>query len=561
MEIFKGIAASPGIQTGEAVCIYPVSAEIDAALINEERAEEETALFQKAVRDVKERLGLAIADARGRKGAETAEILEAHVSILEDEEFINEVIAKIRQERHCAAYAVDTVTQKYFQEFSALGDPVFRERGADIKDLGSRIILSILGKNRQLFIPSAGEGLIALAHEFTPSDLVECAAAKVSAIVAETGTLTAHTAIMANNLRITAVLGASGIMGAFVNGDRVIVDGEEGLVIRNPDEATEQKYREKRASYLRYLEDLKTLRDLPAVTNDGSRTVRLAANISSAGNCAEAIDSGAEGVGVFRTEFYFVECGAPPGEEEQFQIYRETAQKFAPHSVVIRTLDIGGDKNIPYIAIPPEMNPFMGWRGIRLCLEMRDLFKCQLRAMLRASAYGNVHIMYPMISDLRDLNAANAVLYQAKAELEEEGASFNAQVPVGVMIEVPSAAILADQLVQKVDFFSIGTNDLTQYTLAVDRNNEKIALRYDPMHTAVLRLIKHVAETAHRHGKWVGVCGEMAGDKNAAAVLVGLGIDELSMNIANILPVKHAIRNMSVADALAAAENAIQRLS
>ena len=559
MEVFKGIAVSPGVQIGTAVCLSSVHVEIDTAPISEENATAEIALFQKAVRTVKEKLNLSITEARGRGQSETAEILEAHICILEDEEFINEITAMVRQERKSAAYAVDTVAQMYFQEFSALDDPVIRERGADIKDLGQQVILAVLGKDRSS-IPSAGEGCIVLAHEFSPSDLVDCARGNVSAIVSETGTTTAHIAIMAKNLRISACLGVNGVLSAFENGDRVIVDGEEGVVIRNPDEETDRVYREKRDSYSRYLDDLISSKDFPAVTSDGSRSIRLAANINSVENCALALESGAEGVGLFRTEFYFIECDTPPSEEKQFQAYRETVQKFAPHGVVIRTLDIGGDKNIPYISIPPEMNPFMGWRGVRLCLGMEDLFKCQLRALLRASAYGNVRIMYPMISDLRDLRAANTVLNRAKTELEQEGISFNAQIPVGVMIEVPSAAILADQLIQEADFFSIGTNDLTQYTLAVDRNNEKIAERYDPMHPSVLRLIKHVTETAHKHGKWVGICGELAGDKKAAAVLVGLGIDELSMSAANILPVKHVIRNISAADATSAAENAVLRV-
>jgi len=562
MEIFKGIAISPGIQIGEAVCLNPVQIAIDTDPIDEENAASETALFQKALEAVKERLRLNIADAKDRsrsKTSETAEILEAHLAILEDEELADEITGLIRQERKRASYAVDTVTKMYAQELSALDDPILKERGADIKDLGRQIILAILGKDQASSIPSAGEGRVVLAHEFTPSDVIECVRGKVSAIAAETGTPTAHIAIMAKSLGITACLGAAGIMSAFNNGDRIIVDGEEGLVIRGPDEATEQKYTEKRDSYLRYLSDLTNLRDLPAVTSDGSRTIRLAANINSVEGCAAAVKAGAEGVGLFRTEFYFVECDEPPSEEKQFQAYREVAQKFSPHGVVIRTLDVGGDKNIDYIAIPPEMNPFMGLRGLRLCLDREDLFKCQLRALLRAGAYGNVQIMYPMVSDLRDLRAADAVLNKAKEELKEEGISFNADIPVGIMIEVPSAAILADQLVREVDFFSIGTNDLTQYTLAVDRNNEKINERYDPMHPSVLRLIKHVVEVAHQHGKWVGVCGELAGDKKAAAVLVGMGIDELSMSTPNILPMKHAIRSITAKDALAAAENATRK--
>ncbi|MCL2009068.1 MAG: phosphoenolpyruvate--protein phosphotransferase [Synergistaceae bacterium] len=557
METFKGIAASPGFQLGEAICLHPVQTAVDTAPISEDKVTEETELFEKAMQSVKEKISSNIADSKSRGHAATAEILEAHLTILGDEEYANEIIELIRDEHKNAAHAVDTVTQMYFQQLSSLDDPILKERGVDIKDLGGQVLLAISGQDRPS-IASMGEGRIVVAHEFTPSDLVECARGKVAAIVAETGTPTAHIAIMAKSLRITACLGVQEVLSAFQDGDRVIVDGETGIVIRNPDEATDREYREKREAHLRFLDELTNIKDLPSVTSDGSRKIQLAINLNSVEGCDEAAESGAEGVGLFRTELYFVECDAPPSEETQFQAYREVAQKFAPHGVVIRTLDVGGDKEISYIPIPPEMNPFLGLRGIRLCLDRKDLFKTQLRALLHASAYGNVHIMYPMISDLQDLEAANAVLDEAKEELEKEGIPFNSQVPVGVMIEVPSAALLADQLVRGVDFFSIGTNDLTQYTLAVDRNNDRIAARYNPMHPAVLRLIKHVAEVAHQHGKWVGICGELGGDKNATAVLIGLGIDELSMSAANILSIKHVIRNTLATDALAAAERAIQ---
>lgn len=370
------------------------------------------------------------------------------------------------------------------------------------------------------------------------------------------GGRTSHTAIMARSLEIPAVVGLGDITKEVFGGETIIVDGIDGIVIVNPDNKTLDEYKIKKDNYISRVEKLKMLKDLPAITPDGKQ-VALVSNIGTTGDLKGALNNGAEGIGLFRTEFLYMNRENLPTEEEQFEAYKEVAEKMQGKPVTIRTLDIGGDKELPYLNMPEEMNPFLGYRAIRLCLDRTDIFKTQLRALLRASAYGNIHIMYPMISSITDVRRANAVLNEVKAEIDKEGINYDKNIKVGIMVEIPSAAITADILAKEVDFFSIGTNDLCQYTLAVDRMNENVKDYYQPFNPAILRLIKYVIDASHKEGKFTAMCGEMAGDPLSAVILLGLGLDEFSMSSSSIPNIKNIIRNISYERAKQIAEEVL----
>ncbi|MGI6606614.1 MAG: phosphoenolpyruvate--protein phosphotransferase [Peptococcia bacterium] len=554
--MIKGIAASPGIVVGKAHLLKEYPIVINEQKIAVEQVEAELAKLNEAIDKSKRQLEVIRDKAEKEMGADKAEIFNAHLMMLEDEVFLDEIREKIKAESIPAEYALTLVVAAYTEMFQNIDDEYLKERAADIKDIGDRLVRNILNIPMQN-LADLSEEVVIIARDLTPSDTAQMNKDYVQAFATEMGGRTSHTAIMARSLEIPAVVGTVGLLDAAKPGDTVIVDGNKGVVYLNPDEETLQQYAKMREEYLLYVQELKELKDLPAETKDKARRVELAANIGTPKDCAGALANGAEGIGLYRTEFLYMDRSALPSEDEQFEAYKAVAEEMAGKPVIIRTLDIGGDKKLSYLDMPEEMNPFLGWRAIRLCLDRQEILRTQLRAIMRASAYGKLRIMYPMISNATEIRKANAILAQVKAELDQEGIPYDHELQVGIMIEIPAAAVIADLLIKEVDFFSIGTNDLIQYTIAVDRMNEHISYLYEPLHPAVLRLVKNVIDASHRAGKWTGMCGEMAGDVAAAPILLGLGLDEFSMSAVSIPRVKKVIRSLTHAEAQELARKAL----
>ena len=539
----RGIAASPGIAIGKAYILEKENFCILEYKIKKEDVEREIKRFREAVEQTKKQTIQLQEKVKKKVGEREAYIFKAYLSILEDPLLIDETIKKIKRERLNAEAAL-RLTYKSFPERFGMSQPeFFEERFRDVEDVGERILRNLL-KQPSLSLSHLEEKIIIVAHDLAPSDTVSMDKSKVLGFATNIGGRTSHTAIMARALEIPAVVGLGDITRKVKPGSTLILDGSRGRVIVNPSHEQIRKYGAEQKRFLIYKKKLETLRSLPAQTVD-RREVELAANIAGPEEVDLAIKEGAEGVGLYRTEYLYMNRATLPDEEEQLRAYRIVAEKVSPHSVIIRTLDLGGDKFLSHLEVPKEINPFMGCRAIRLSLELIDIFKTQLRAILRAAQFGRVKIMYPMVSALEEVRKANRILNEVKKELEKEGVSFSNSVEVGVMIEVPSAAIIADKLAKEVDFFSLGTNDLIQYTLAVDRVNERVAYLYQPLHPTILRLIDNVVKAAHREGIWVGACGEMASDPFCMAVLLGLGVDELSVAPTSVLEIKKVIRGLS----------------
>ncbi len=551
--MLMGTGASPGFALGKILVVNNEPLEIEKEEIKDIIAEKEK--FLGALEASKEEVSAIREKALKDLGNEKAAIFDAHRMILEDPELIQSTIQKIENEKINSAYALSKTAQEFITIFEAMDNDYMRERAADIKDVTDRVIRTLTGqKNTDL--SALEEEVILVAHDLTPSETATMDKEKVKGFLTNIGGRTSHSAIMARSLEIPAVVGLKDITESVSTGDFAILDGEGGAVMINPSEEEIKRYNGLRENYIAERKALDAIKGQESATKDGRR-VELAGNIGTPQDIPGLLKNDAEGVGLFRTEFIYMNRDTLPTEEEQFEAYKKVLEAMNPKPIVIRTLDIGGDKKLSYLNIGEEMNPFLGYRAIRLCLKEKKIFKDQLRALLRASVYGNLRIMFPMISNLSELLEAKSVLNEVKADLDQEGIAYSQAIQVGMMIEVPSAAIMSDLLAKHVDFFSIGTNDLIQYTCAVDRMNEKIHHLYQPFNPAVLRLIKTVIDNGHREGIWVGMCGEAAGDLKMIPILLGMGLDEFSMSPLSILPARKLIRSMTLTEAKALANEVL----
>ncbi|MBS5927074.1 MAG: phosphoenolpyruvate--protein phosphotransferase [Clostridium sp.] len=533
----KGIAASKGYAIGTVFLQEHEEIVITDQKVTDVAAEKEA--LQKSLDASRAQLEKIKEKAAAEMGEEKAAVFEAHITLLDDPEFTGAMAMEIDSNSINAMKAVDNVTNMFVSIFESMEDAYMRERAADIKDVSKRIIANLAGKSADAFAITEANTVV-VAHDLTPSDTAQLDRSKVVGFITNIGGRTSHAAIMARTLEIPAVLGLGDITSAVKTGDKIIVDGITGDVIINPSEDVIAEYEAKKEKFKAEQEELKKLIDVKTTTKSGKR-VEVCGNIGQPEDVLGVIANGGDGVGLFRTEFLYMDRDNAPTEEEQYESYKFVLEKMEGKQVVIRTLDIGGDKTLPYLPLPEEMNPFLGYRAIRLCLDRKEIFKVQLRALLRASVYGNLCVMFPMISGLEEFQNAKAVVEECKAELRAEGKEYSDSIQWGIMVEIPAAAVYADELAKHVDFFSIGTNDLIQYTLAADRMSEKVSYLYNPMHPAVLRLIKMTIDGAHKHGKWVGMCGEMAGDEAAIPTLVEYGLDEFSMSATSILNAKKII--------------------
>lgn len=550
----QGISGSRGVAVGNVYRYIQEEIVIPDYTVAEDKVEEEIGMFAAAMAATLKQLDTIRQKALDEMGPEEAAIFEAHMQIAQDPS-LSDGIKSLVESSHTNVVAATAQTIETFANiFLGMEDPYMRERGADIKDIGDRLMRNMLGMNPRGLSHISGE-VILVAQDLAPSDTASLDKNVVKGIVTAAGGPTSHAAIMARTLEIPAVMGV-GDIESFVDGDKAVVLGTDGIVEINPSDADWDEYTNQAAAFQEELKRLRESANLEATTTDGHH-VELYGNIGKAKDAKNALTMGAQGIGLYRTEFLYMENDELPAEDVQFEEYKKVAQDMKGKPVIIRTMDIGGDKELKCLDLPSEMNPFLGYRAIRISLNRPDIFKVQLRALLRASAFGDIHIMYPMIASVEEVKQANAMLDECKEELTAEGKEFNKDIKVGIMIEVPAAAVISPILAKYVDFFSIGTNDLCQYTLAVDRMNEAIGSLYQPLHPGVIRLIKHVIDASHEQGKFTGMCGELASDPVATMILLGLGLDEFSMTASSIPLIKNILRSVSKAECEEVANKAL----
>ncbi len=550
--MLKGIAASSGIAIAKVFKLEHPTLDIVEEKAN---ADEEIQTLENAVEKSKSDIQTIQKKAKGKLSEEELAIFDAHFMVLDDPEFVGQIKETIKEQNINAEYATKLISDNFVGMFEAMEDDYFKERAADIKDVTYRLSAHIMDVTIA-DLSMIDEEVIIVAHDLTPSDTAQLNRTYTLGFATEIGGRTSHSAIMARSLEIPAIVGIANVMDKLSNDDTIVLDAINGVVIVNPNDDEINKYKQQAKEYAEYKESLKTLKDEKSVTLDNHH-VEIVGNIGTPNDAQSVLDNGGEGVGLYRTEFLYMDSNDFPTEEQQFNAYKEVLEKMGDKPVVVRTLDIGGDKELSYLKLPKELNPFLGYRAIRLCLDRPDIFNTQLRALLRASAFGNLCIMFPMIATIDEFRQAKAMVLENEAKLKEEGIEVG-KYQLGIMVEIPSTAVMADQFAKEVDFLSIGTNDLIQYSMAADRMSEKVSYLYQPYNPSLLRLIKMTIDGAHKEGKWVGMCGEMAGEQLAVPVLLGLGLDEFSMSASSILAARKMVRSLKHEDMKKLAEQAIK---
>lgn len=553
--MISGILASPGIAFGKALLLKEDEIVIDRKKISADKVDQEVERFLSGRAKASAQLEVIKTKAGETFGEEKEAIFEGHIMLLEDEELEQEIIALIKDKHMTADAAANEVIEGQATALEELDDEYLKERAADVRDIGKRLLRNILGLSI-IDLSAIQDEVILVAADLTPSETAQLNLKKVLGFITDAGGRTSHTSIMARSLELPAIVGTGSITAQVKNGDYLILDAVNNQVLVNPSNEQIEALRNLQAQVAEEKAELAKLKDLPAITLDGHQ-VEVCANIGTVRDVEGAERNGAEGVGLYRTEFLFMDRDALPTEEEQFAAYKAVAEACGSQAVIVRTMDIGGDKELPYMNFPKEENPFLGWRAVRIAMDRKEILRDQVRAILRASAFGKLRIMFPMIISVEEVRALKKEIEIYKQELRDEGKAFDESIEIGVMVETPAAATIARHLAKEVDFFSIGTNDLTQYTLAVDRGNDMISHLYQPMSPFVLNLIKQVIDASHAEGKWTGMCGELAGDERATLLLLGMGLDEFSMSAISIPRIKKIIRNTNFEDAKVLAEQAL----